>query len=65
MSAEWDRALRVQRMVADQVTDEMLRTPVAELTEADVAILEAALTGAYAEEIMARIDALNCHTPPG
>jgi hypothetical protein len=51
-------------MVADRVTDEMLSKPVEEMTEGEVAILEAALTGAYADEIMARIDALNTRAKP-
>jgi hypothetical protein len=57
MASEPER-LRVQRMVADRVTDEMLTKSAGSLTDAEAAILSAALQGAYADEIMARIDAI-------
>ena len=56
--AEDDRRQRLQRAVADKVTDEMLTKPSGQLTDAEAAILMAALQGMYADEIMARIDAL-------
>ena len=49
----------VQRMVANKVTDHMLTTPVGELTDVEVAILQAALRGQFADEIMARMHELN------
>jgi hypothetical protein len=52
------RRQRVQRAVADKVTDEMLTKPSGQLTEVEAAILMAALSGPHADEIMARIDAL-------
>lgn len=62
------RRLRVQRMVADKVTDEMLTTPIGDLSAADQAILHAAFSGAFAEEMMQRLAALKAadteHTPP-
>ncbi len=60
-----DRRRAVQRMVADRVTDKMLTTPVYELTDVEVAILQASLRGEFASEIMERIDALNgrCQFP--
>lgn len=45
-------------MVADQVTDDMLTKKVATMTDAEVAILRAALEGPHSAEIMARMDAL-------
>lgn len=53
-----ERALRIARMVANRVTDEMLTKPVDELSDGEVAILQAALRGPYADEIMERIDRL-------
>lgn len=54
---EAERRLRVQRAVANLVTDEMLTTPVGLLTDAQVAILQAALGGPFGHEITARMDA--------
>jgi len=56
--AELERRRRIQRAVADKVTDEMLTKPTGELTVAEAAILTAALSGMYAGEIMARLDAI-------
>lgn len=53
-----ERQARIQRMVADRVTDEMLTKPVGQLTDAETAILQAALRGAHAAEIMDRMKAL-------
>lgn len=56
---EAERIARLARAVADRVTDDMLTKPTGELTDAEHAILDVALRGMYADEIMARIDALN------
>lgn len=48
----------VHRMVAERITDEMLLKPTGELTDAEVALLQAALRGPYADTIMSRIDTL-------
>lgn len=57
--AERERVRGVQRAVADRITDEMLTKPARELTDVEAAMLAAALRGQFADEIMARIDALN------
>lgn len=51
--------LVVQRMVADRVLadESIFTTPAGELTDVQVALLSAALRGAYADEIMAAMDA--------
>lgn len=48
----------VQRMVADMVTDEMLTTPVKDLSNAEVAIMYAAFNGKHGWELIERMDNL-------
>lgn len=48
----------MQRSVADKVTDEMLTTPVKDLTYTEVAILTAAMEGPHGQELVERIDNL-------
>jgi hypothetical protein len=50
-------------MVADKVTDEMLTMPVGLLSDAEAAILAAALRGQFADEIITRIDNLRAADP--
>lgn len=48
----------VQHMVADMVTDEMLMTPIDELSDSEMAILQAAFRGPHAGKLMERLDEL-------
>lgn len=58
VEAEAERRRKVQRMVADKVTDAMLTTPVADLSEGEAAMIQAVLNGPFRDELVARIVAL-------
>lgn len=62
LDADKERKARVQRMVADQVLqdEEIFTLTVGELSDKQVAFLRAALEGAHAEEIMAKMDEVAC-----
>ncbi len=57
--------MSLPRQIADKITDEMLRTPVGELEDWEVALLQAALRGPHGQEIMERIDAFKVRGSQG
>lgn len=46
------------RTIARRITDKMLRTPVGELSDLEVQMIQITLEGPHADELIARIDAL-------